>query len=488
MAINWGNIVGNIQDSSGNKPGGGGSNTSGSSGSSGSSGNQMGPGGPGADTYDDEKNNPFDNKGAYIASTQGGTNTGGGSNNAGNQSTGDGNPVEAQLEYIISQKDKLKNLPHSSNPELNKYQEIMNNFRLSNPAAYKKKFPFSAGLMNLLPKLIKSVIPGAGIIEGIGSALNTAKQAPVVKEGIQMLTDLVYDPTVNLYNTVAAGTPGKTETDRIFTPGNLPGVSPHYDPPDPKSDPMINLPSSSPTGVVTETDLSELVFDPTADQIRAMQMFGGTDVGDIQGIGSGPVMTDKGKDIVNKSNIDGVVNQIDPLVDLTQEDLVNLSGARDDDVDESVIVEETEEGTPEGMKPGAEAEAAVENTLQNFINQGGYRNSLLDPNIVTNTDPNFDTGVYDPSSQQYLNILNSLPRAHGGIASFANGGYNYINGNIMNNESLTASANIDDRIMKNLQFEKMAPGMMGYKNGGLTSLNNSDYNKLKSTYQYMGDF
>ena len=31
MAINWGNIVGNIQDSSGNKPGGGGSNTSGSS-------------------------------------------------------------------------------------------------------------------------------------------------------------------------------------------------------------------------------------------------------------------------------------------------------------------------------------------------------------------------------------------------------------------------------------------------------------------------
>jgi hypothetical protein len=34
----------------------------------------------------------------------------------------------------------------------------------------------------------------------------------------------------------------------------------------------------------------------------------------------------------------------------------------------------------------------------------------------------------------------------------------------------------------------MAPGMMGYKNGGLTSLNNSDYNKLKSTYQYMGDF
>ena len=484
MAINWGNIVGNIQDSSGNKPGGGGSNTSGSSGSS---GNQMGPGGPGADTYDDEKNNPFDNKGAYIASTQGGTNTGGGSNNAGNQSTGDGNPVESQLNYIISQKDKLKNLPHSSNPELNKYQEIMNNFRLSNPAAYKKKFPFSAGLMNLLPNLVKTVIPGAGIIEGIGSALNTAKNAPGVKEGIQMLTDLVYDPTVNLYNTVAAGTPGKTETDRIFTPGNLPGVSPHYDAPNPLLDPMVKLPSSSPTGVVTEADLSELVFDPTADQIKAMEMFGGTDVGSIEGIGSGPVLTQKGANIAAKSGIDGEINEIDPLVDFTQEDLVNLSGAGEN-VDESVITEETEKGTPKGMTPGVEAEAAVDNTIQDFINSGMYQGSLLDPNIVTNTNENFDTGVYDPKYEQYLNTLNALPKAYGGIASFANGGYNYINGNIMNNESLTASANIDDRIMKNLQYEKMAPGMMGYKNGGLTSLNNSDYNKLKSTYQYMGDF
>ena len=432
--------------------------------------NQMGPGGPGGDTYNPNQNQPTvtyssnnDNKGAYIASTQGGTNTGGG-NNTGNQSTGDGNPVEAQLNFIISQKDKLKNLPHSSNPELNKYQEIMNNFRLSNPDAYKKKFPFSAGLMNLLPAIMKKVIPGAGIIEGIGSALNTAKNAPVVKEGIQMLTDLVYDPTVNLYNTVAAGTPGKTETDRIFTPGNAPGVSPHYDAPDPKSNPMINLPSSSPTEMVTETDLSELVFDPEKDILQETQEnFENS-------------MESLGRDPENPRGID-----------LTQEDLVNLSGAGED-VDESVIAEETEKGTPDGMTPGLEAEAAVDNTIQNFIDQGGYTGSLLNPDIVTNTDPNFDTGVYNPEYQQYLNTLNALPRAYGGIASFANGGYNYINGNTMNNESLTASANIDDRIMKNLQYEKMAPGMMGYRNGGLTSLNNSDYNKLKSTYQYMGDF
>ena len=53
--------------------------------------------------------------------------------------------------------------------------------------------------------------------------------------------------------------------------------------------------------------------------------------------------------------------------------------------------------------------------------------------------------------------------ANGGVASFRNGGFNYINGDV---ESLTASDNIDDRIMKNLEFEKMAPGMMGYADGG----------------------
>jgi hypothetical protein len=51
----------------------------------------------------------------------------------------------------------------------------------------------------------------------------------------------------------------------------------------------------------------------------------------------------------------------------------------------------------------------------------------------------------------------------GGLASFRNGGFNYINGDV---ESLTASDNIDDRIMQNLEFERMAPGMMGYADGG----------------------
>tara|TARA_R100001460_G_scaffold58535_1_gene98360 strand:+ start:2013 stop:5024 length:3012 start_codon:yes stop_codon:yes gene_type:complete len=50
----------------------------------------------------------------------------------------------------------------------------------------------------------------------------------------------------------------------------------------------------------------------------------------------------------------------------------------------------------------------------------------------------------------------------------ANGGYmsSFPNQNL-NTQSLSASDNIDDRIMQNLQFERMAPGMMGYAEGGL---------------------
>ena len=60
----------------------------------------------------------------------------------------------------------------------------------------------------------------------------------------------------------------------------------------------------------------------------------------------------------------------------------------------------------------------------------------------------------------------------------ANGGYmrSFPNQNL-NTESLSASDNIDDRIMKNLQFEKMSPGMMGYNQGGRVM---STYDKLKA--------
>ena len=65
-----------------------------------------------------------------------------------------------------------------------------------------------------------------------------------------------------------------------------------------------------------------------------------------------------------------------------------------------------------------------------------------------------------------------------GIQLVADGGYmsSFPHQNI-GTQSLTASDNIDDRIMKNLEFEKMAPGMMGYNTGGLVEPMEPDYSR-----------
>ena len=67
----------------------------------------------------------------------------------------------------------------------------------------------------------------------------------------------------------------------------------------------------------------------------------------------------------------------------------------------------------------------------------------------------------------------------------ANGGYmsGFPNQN-MGAQSLTASDNIDNRIMQNLQFERMAPGMMGYANGGqVKPIQHFNTGKLATSYK-----
>jgi len=413
------------------------------------------------------------------------------------------------------------------------YARDLNRFMKKSPEntrAYAERFPKTYATMTGIPKIIKNSVPGLGMASRVFEAAQGLRDKPGIKEGVDMFQDLVLDPTVNLYNTIAQGTPGKTNIKRTFNPKNVPtpgdgrlnfgqdnSPSANFD----GGGPYIPDVSGYQGGVpemLSEEEVNELVFDPTTqDQINAMRSFGATDVGGTLIPGQDPVLTNKGSEIVRQSGQDvDVDEEIGPMITFKQKPLINIGT----DITEEDIQQETEEGTPEGMTPGPEAEAAVDEVVDSFVTRNyggedpniflnqGYTGSLLNPNIVTNTDENFDTGVdkygfgTTPEARAALETLNSLydgpfynvlggtaiGKAQGGIASFANGGYNYINGDTMNSQSLTASANIDDRIMKNLQYEKMAPGMMGYRNGGLTSLNNSDYNKLKSTYQYMGDF
>ena len=433
------------------------------------------------------------------------------------------------------------------------YSRDLNRFMKSSPEntrAYAERFPKTYSTMTGLPNIIKNSIPGLGMASRIFESARGLRDKPIIKEAVDMFQDVILDPTVNAYNTIADGTPGKTNIKRTFNPENIPTVNPQLgfgqdNSPSANFDgggPYIPDVSGYQAGVpemLSEEEVNELVFDPSAGRYS---MDAQTQVKEDEG------------DLSPS-----------PIVNLTQEDIVNLSGAGED-VDESVIEEETKKGTPEEMTPGPEAEAAVDalltepnaldyeqefmqtygpgggafditkqrledigegedinkfagvtdynsmnynnrdflRNMTNLMAGGDPRRSEMPPRYVDRFKTGFDTFQDVPFTtdnippeafdgvRSYLlpNTRSIIPQPYnsGGIASFANGGYNYINGNTMNNESLTASANIDDRIMKNLQYEKMAPGMMGYKNGGLTSLNNSDYNKLKSTYQYMGDF
>lgn len=139
----------------------------------------------------------------------------------------------------------------------------------------------------------------------------------------------------------------------------------------------------------------------------------------------------------------------------------NVPGANEDNMMESEnifelgsgnlagSVSETDYGAPniEGTNPRGEVSSARSTPLI-----GG--------------DPNVPYGYEE-------NILDVLAEDN-----MANGGYmkSFPNQNL-NIESLSASDNIDNRIMKNLQFEKMSPGMMGYNTGGRVM---STYDKLKA--------
>ena len=85
-----------------------------------------------------------------------------------------------------------------------------------------------------------------------------------------------------------------------------------------------------------------------------------------------------------------------------------------------------------------------------------------------------DDNVYPGDFGQLLELAKARKYNPGSnIVPFqlANGGYMGGFNNVKaDTESLTASDNIDNRIMKNLQFEQMAPGMMGYATGGIIGL------------------
>jgi len=103
--------------------------------------------------------------------------------------------------------------------------------------------------------------------------------------------------------------------------------------------------------------------------------------------------------------------------------------------------------------------------------------ALVQPVLQMLNEDTANTGIGQiEEGQEMANVMPTQAGATDAMAMMmpeqpvgvADGGYmsSFPNQN-MGTQSLTASDNIDDRIMQNLQFERMAPGMMGYAEGGL---------------------
>jgi len=171
-------------------------------------------------------------------------------------------------------------------------------------------------------------------------------------------------------------------------------------------------------------------------------------------------------------------NQVPPGYQFQERDPTGMGGA------EGTLYDPTTIG---GMKlfpntppPGTEVsqtDYSGERTSP-FSTQTGQRQNIFEEN-----NPG-DLNVYSQRVNEIGNpymdsdgamVFNPAQYPLGNVAGgFAYGGD--INRATMNSQSLSASDNIDDRIMKNLQFEQKAPGMMGYNQGGQAM---STYEKLK---------
>jgi hypothetical protein len=219
MAINWGNIVGNIQDTSGNV----------------ASGNQMGPGGPGANTYN--PNQSAQNQLAAIVANQ---------QNLQNQA---GTPAYAKKGHKF---EKFMQVPQGgqmtqaqqaiadfygpSTP--NAYQQAINNFIQSNPAnmqVYKDSGLKGAGLnafMTTVPEAIASKSP---IMKGIASVANVfnnlsnayitgKKKAAAGIDKAMSTTESALNQGVDIFKNAIAEKP--KQKGSTFKAQSTPGASP----------------------------------------------------------------------------------------------------------------------------------------------------------------------------------------------------------------------------------------------------------------------
>jgi|TARA_R110000868_G_scaffold139525_5_gene354421 hypothetical protein len=175
------------------------------------------------------------------------------------------------------------------------------------------------------------------------------------------------------------------------------------------------------------------------------------------------------------------------------QDRMNSVGDDKEEIENSLLPGQFNFNTNSGINLGGDPDEVFEDVSETeYVNPNDVINqeNMISPNVFSNTPLIDPSGVYTDGTPMYndtgeldqdsLDILNSNSTEIPNYIRFGRADGGYMNGFPNQNTgapSVTASDNIDNRIMQNLQFEQMAPGMMGYNQGGKVM---STYDKLKA--------
>ena len=426
-----------------------------------------------------------DNFDTFMAGTQGGTNTSASSNwgssgSSNNASSGNKNnnnydargyaasgqaqsdyeaslpaePQPAGLDAIIANKDKLTQIDAGGG--LNQYQVEMEKFKNSpgGKELFKKKFP------NPLIKMaqgIGSYIKKGGVIGILANALGGSKEAAsnFAQNASTMAKDLGSIFGLDALKTkllgIAAGSDNADVSNFIkgqqaYDPSGLEGYR----------DQIMDM--------VAPIYGQDYIYD------KSYMLPGATEEAVLAG--SEPYSNFKEQISSDTSTDQQEIARDDERLDNL---LVDLGIVGDQPL--SSVTEEVSETDYDAMKDFPKVTSYPYSTSEGF-GEITADDTPGDFDLIDYARPTFGL----EGTEGFSENISDMPKLGQEIKTFpqfnANGGYmrSFPNQNL-NTESLSASDNIDDRIMKNLQFEKMSPGMMGYNTGGRVM---STYDKLKA--------
>ena len=426
-----------------------------------------------------------DNFDTFMAGTQGGTNTSASSNwgssgSSNNASSGNKNnnnydargyaasgqaqsdyeaslpaePQPAGLDAIIANKDKLTQIDAGGG--LNQYQVEMEKFKNSpgGKELFKNKFP------NPLIKMaqgIGSYIKKGGVIGILANALGGSKEAAsnFAQNASTMAKDLGSIFGLDALKTkllgIAAGSDNADVSNFIkgqqaYDPSGLKGYR----------DQIMDM--------VAPIYGQDYIYD------KSYMLPGATEEAVLAG--SEPYSNFKEQISSDTSTDQQEIARDDERLDNL---LVDLGIVGDQPL--SSVTEEVSETDYDAMKDFPKVTSYPYSTSEGF-GEITADDTPGDFDLIDYARPTFGL----EGTEGFSENISNMPKLGQEIKTFpqfnANGGYmrSFPNQNL-NTESLSASDNIDDRIMKNLQFEKMSPGMMGYNTGGRVM---STYDKLKA--------